>query len=154
MPNGALLPVPSSYPPLPEQEPGHEFMNAPDVQRLLRTMDPTRPPDQPPGTVPVPPPARRPRPPDRPTRSCNGDAADRMLHIKSRHRHRRLQTPAPAAASPAAPVSRRRCRRPAAPSDNSFLQQGDADPVAPRPADARALADPGGSAALAAFKTG
>ena len=54
-PNGVPVP-PGGYAPLPEQEPGHEFMNAPDVQRLLRTLDPTRPPDQPAGTVPVPPP--------------------------------------------------------------------------------------------------
>ncbi len=79
----STLPVPGSYPPLPEPEPGHEFMNAPDVQRLLRTMDPTRPPDEPPGTVPAAPASSAsPTPAGSPVNPfLQGDEADRLQRL-------------------------------------------------------------------------
>ena len=125
-PNGAPVP-PGGYAPLPEQEPGHEFMNAPDVQRLLRTMDPTRPPDQPPGTVPIPTPAVSPTPA---AGSANpflqGDAADRLSHLKQQPSATPANAAAPDAAAPT-PTTPPPLTAPGTPSDNSFLQQGDAD---------------------------
>ena len=122
-PNGAPvpMPVPGSYPPLPEQ--GSEFMNGQDVQRLLRTMDPTRPPDQPPGMVPVPPASPAPSPAGPANPFLQPGAVERLEHVKEQ---------APPAASPDAMTTPESLAtptpsKPVVPSGNPYLQDNAAD---------------------------